>query len=487
MSEQKILLVQDEKKPLSHLKEALRRTGYTVTTCGSGFDALDELRSEPGDLVLSTVNLPDISGFQLCSLLKSAEHTQTIPVVVVGSKDELDDSFWQRAALSDLVIARKDAESAGDKVVDQIKELLATAKGSHKKHVVETPLIPADLDGKNVLHSYQSLLSTLLMERNVAHLARTLCEAVSSRVQFMARFSGYMQRVFGAEVTGMIVIDPKAHWAIYDAMVPVSKASLEKLQASAQKEIELEGDVRTIVNGETPAKAANLKAHEVIAVHDAHNELIGALVLGWSTKPEFSDEMRAHLDMFRMHMRPVFKALFDLQQIQMLKQHHAFGAYVDPVTGLYNIEFLIGFLQQQLLFSSRQKLSTGLILVDIDRFSALNDQYGAETGDMVLMSVGHKLSRVIRQSDLLARYSGDTFAVVLPNTDLAGSKILAEKLRTEVESMSWDTVGEKPLQVTVCVGCSSFNFHDANPETILRDAKVALMEAKDVGRNRVGP
>ena len=112
---------------------------------------------------------------------------------------------------------------------------------------------------------------------------------------------------------------------------------------------------------------------------------------------------------------------------------------------------------------------------------------GAETGDMVLMSIGHKLSRCIRQSDLLARYSGDTFAIVLPNTDMPGSQVLAEKLRTEVETMSWDTVGNKPLQVTVCVGCASFGFEDCNPETILRDAKIALINAKETGKNRISP
>jgi diguanylate cyclase (GGDEF)-like protein len=385
-------------------------------------------------------------------------------------------------------LPRKEVDSDGEKVVDQLRDLIAGAKGAHKKLLVETPLIPADLDSKNMIHSYQTLVATLLIERSVAHLARTLVEAVSSRVQFMQRFSGYMQKVFGAEVTGLIVVDPKAHWAIYDALVPVGKAAMEKLQATANKEIELEADVRTIVNGEVPARGgANIKSIEVIPIKDANQNLVGGVVLGWSVKQNLSPEMICELEMFKMHMRPVFKALFDLQQIQMLKQHHAFGSYVDPVTGLYNIEFLIGFLQQQLLFSSRQKLSTSLILVDVDRFSSINEEFGAETGDMVLMSIGHKLSRSIRQSDLLARYSGDTYAIVLPNTDLPGAKIVAEKLRSEVQGMTWDTVGSKPLAVTVCVGCSAFTFEDANPETILRDAKIALMDAKEVGRNRVAP
>ncbi|HEY9793811.1 MAG TPA: diguanylate cyclase [Candidatus Obscuribacterales bacterium] len=487
MPEHKILLVQHEKSPLSALKKALTKSGYEITSCTSAFDALDELRTEPGDLVLSSVKLPDINGYQLCTLIKSGEETCAIPVVVVGDSEDSEGEFWQRAALPDLVMSHKEAESAKDSVVDQIKQLLVNVKGAHKKGA-QNALIPPDLDSKDLLKSYERLLGSLLMERSVAHLARTLVEAVSSRVQFMARFSGYVKRVFDADVTGLVVIDPKAHWAIYDALIPLAKGAIEKLQTATNKEMAIDNEVRTMTSGEILAKGgANVKSHHVVEVHDSHNELLGAVIIGWTTKHTLSDEMLAQLDLMKIHMRPVFKALFDLQQIQMLKQHHAFGSYVDPITGLYNIEFLIGFLQQQLLFSSRQKLPTGLILVDVDRFSAINEEHGAETGDMVLMSIGHKLSRIIRQSDLLARYSGDTFAIVLPNTDLAGSKVVAEKLRTEIEAMSWDTVGSKPLSITVCVGCSSFTFQDCNPETILRDAKIALMDAKDVGRNRVSP
>jgi diguanylate cyclase (GGDEF)-like protein len=365
--------------------------------------------------------------------------------------------------------------------------MLSVARGTHKKALETMALFPNELAEGEISDGYRSLLSKLLTERSVAHLSRSLVEAVSSRVQFMARFSSYMQRVLGADVTGLVVVDPKSHWAIYDVLTPINKASLEKLQSWAHNEISLDSEVRTVVNGDTPGKGPTVKGQHVVVVHDSHNELIGAVVLGWLNKVDLGEQEKTALTMLEVHMRPVFKALFDLQQIQMLKQHHAFGSYVDPITGLYNIEFLIGFLQQQLLFSSRQKLPTGLILIDIDQFVEINEQFGAETGDMVLMSIGHKLSRTIRQSDLLARYSGDTFAIVLPNTDMAGGKILAEKLRTEVESMTWDTVGNRQLSVTVCVGCSSFNFQDVNPETILRDAKIALMDAKETGRNRVAP
>jgi diguanylate cyclase (GGDEF)-like protein len=155
------------------------------------------------------------------------------------------------------------------------------------------------------------------------------------------------------------------------------------------------------------------------------------------------------------------------------------------VTGLYNLEFFVGFLQQQLLFSSRQKLPVGVTLIGIDNFAEINERMGPQSGDMILNTVARKISITIRSSDLLARYSGDQFALVLPNTDIAGSRILAEKLRAEVEAITWEALGKEKLKVTVSVGCAVFKEDDVNPETILRDAKMALQNAKNSGRNCV--
>jgi len=100
--------------------------------------------------------------------------------------------------------------------------------------------------------------------------------------------------------------------------------------------------------------------------------------------------------------------------------------------------------------------------------------------------VANRLLSTTRSSDLLARYGADEFAVVLPNTDLGGAKVLAEKLRTEVEQMIFvEGQPDKSPRVTVSVGCAQFDMNDLNPETILRDAKHALQQAKESGRNRI--
>lgn len=127
-----------------------------------------------------------------------------------------------------------------------------------------------------------------------------------------------------------------------------------------------------------------------------------------------------------------------------------------------------------------------MAIIDIDNFASINEEFGSEVGDVVLTTVANRLLNITRSSDLIARYGGDEFAVVLPNTDVAGAKILGEKVRSEIERLSFTKgQGARGPKVTVSVGCSFFNMEDMNPETILRDAKLALQQAKEGGRNQV--
>ncbi|MBX9695059.1 MAG: GGDEF domain-containing protein, partial [Cyanobacteria bacterium] len=230
---------------------------------------------------------------------------------------------------------------------------------------------------------------------------------------------------------------------------------------------------------------AKLKKTDILPVTRESNTR-AALVFGSYNQAQYDTSTQAIIDQLQTQMRSLMKIVLARQEITVLKSQEDFRASIDPLTGLYNLEFLVGFLQQQLLFSYRQRLPVGLAIIDVDHLGQINQDFGFDVGDTVLTTIANRLLSKTRASDLIARYGGDEFAVVLPNTDGAGAKILGEKVRRDIEQLSFPTgTGKKGTKVTVSVGCANFTMDDMNPETILRDAKLALQKAKEAGTNSV--
>jgi diguanylate cyclase (GGDEF)-like protein len=253
-------------------------------------------------------------------------------------------------------------------------------------------------------------------------------------------------------------------------------------QLDIHKELAL--DVRGTLEEEGGKPLATI---EILPVK-SETATLGGLIFASVQKKPFDAVTRAATAQLQTYMEPVVRLLQANQEIESLYQREQYRASTDPLTGLYNLEFLVGFLQQQLLFSYRQRSPVGLLIVDLDQFKEVNDEYGYEIGDLVLSTIANKLLNQTRSSDLIARYGGDEFAVVLPNTDLAGSKVLAEKIRLEIQQMSFvKGPGRKGPRITVSLGCAAFDMEDLNPETILRNAKVSMQRAKENGGNRVAP
>lgn len=487
MPEQKILLVQNEKSSLQALKKTLAKQGYAVSVCGNAFAAVDEMRTAPCDMIITTAELPDLSGFQLSSLFKTSELSAQIPIAIVGSADDMVDSFWKRASLADLVIDRASMDSDAEKVIQELQTLLSVPSQVDTKALSDHCMLPLGIDAADDVVTSREMVSRLLMERSANYFCRVLSAYTNDRVEFLNRYFGFMRRMFGCEVTGLFISDSQSPWGTYEFEKPISKSAFEKLRSSVASAFGTTEEPRMLIHGEVAEKGgASLKNVGTVIVQDHQKAILGVLVLGWSQKQTLDESARFLLEILRTQMQPIFRILLAAQEIQKLRESQTLRSSTDLTTGLYNLEFFMGFLQQQLLFSSRQKLPVGVTLIGIDNFEELNRCLGSGAADQILARLATKISAVVRSSDLLARYSGDQFALVLPNTDENGLKTLAEKLRIAVENMTWEEIGTKVPKITVSVGCAAFNQKaDGNPEGILHEAKLALQAATKQGRNRV--
>ena len=165
------------------------------------------------------------------------------------------------------------------------------------------------------------------------------------------------------------------------------------------------------------------------------------------------------------------------------QQHLSHLATEDPLTRLLNRRGLDDALRISLAHASRQNLSTAAIVIDIDHFKQVNDSFGHETGDQVIRRVGAMIERLCRASDVVARTGGEEYLVILPDTDQAAARFLAERI--------CKAIGERPLlvdqqriPVTISLGVAAAS-GNVDLDGLTQEADQAMYLAKRSGRNRV--
>jgi diguanylate cyclase (GGDEF)-like protein len=157
----------------------------------------------------------------------------------------------------------------------------------------------------------------------------------------------------------------------------------------------------------------------------------------------------------------------------------------DVLTGIANRRALMLALEHELARAVRQRTPLALLMLDIDHFKRVNDQYGHLAGDQVLRHTIQVVGQRLRTQDLLGRYGGEEFLVLLPDTDLQGAQQLGQQLCQAVQNAPCDWHGQS-IAVTVSVGISVCAVGEQpNWESLLLAADKALYRAKDNGRNRV--
>ncbi len=159
-------------------------------------------------------------------------------------------------------------------------------------------------------------------------------------------------------------------------------------------------------------------------------------------------------------------------------------AAIDPLTDAYNRRFGLGRLREEYSRAVRAEAPFGILMVDIDHFKAVNDTYGHLVGDRVLRAVAGACRRVVREGDVLVRYGGEEFLVLLPGAGRDDVMQIAERIRRAVSETTVED-GASRLNVTVSVGATTFRDTVETPEALVALADRALYEAKDGGRNRL--
>ena len=165
------------------------------------------------------------------------------------------------------------------------------------------------------------------------------------------------------------------------------------------------------------------------------------------------------------------------KQLQYLASH-------DSLTSALNTRTFYEICDQMMKIARRDITPFSVLFIDLDHFKLVNDTYGHEVGDFILKSVSNCLLENKRNSDILGRVGGEEFSIYLPETDLKGAVLLAEKLREKIENLL-PSINNQIIRVTASIGISTSMNHHKSINDIQRDADHAMYHAKKEGRNRV--
>jgi diguanylate cyclase (GGDEF)-like protein len=174
-----------------------------------------------------------------------------------------------------------------------------------------------------------------------------------------------------------------------------------------------------------------------------------------------------------------------LEDISEANRRLADISLTDELTGLPNRRYLNRRLREELAMAKRFKNPLSCIMVDLDHFKKVNDSLGHQTGDQVLQAIAKALSTDKREYDVVGRYGGEEFLVLLPQVNLSDALTVAERLRKYVEGSDLATQTKRPIRMTISLGVATFNGEGSvGEEDLIRRADEALYRAKAEGRNR---
>lgn len=238
------------------------------------------------------------------------------------------------------------------------------------------------------------------------------------------------------------------------------------------------GQVGPDAQGELRLAPSEPRADSVIAVPlKSQGRVIGVLNLyDRVDADEFDDNDLATIRSFANQATVAIDNVLLHQEAQRL-------SITDGLTGLWNYRYFQMNFDKEIERASRFQRPLALLIFDLDKFKQVNDVYGHQRGDSVLIELATRVKGAIREVDTLARYGGEEFVLILPETDLEGATLAAGKICELVRQRRFGAAGEEPIRVTVSIGVAVYPEHGRSGVTLVRSADAALYAAKESGRD----
>lgn len=455
-----ILIVDDVAVNRIVLKVKLAAACYETLQAENGLAALQIARDAAPDIVLLDVMLPDIDGLEVCRRLKSDVTTHDIPVIMITAVSDADARVQALQAGADDFLTKPVDELLLLARLRSLMRTRETAEGLRLRDTTARDLGFAEPESEFVGPGIVALVAGCT--ETAMAWRRELAPYLQDRMVIMGREGALAEMVWtgalGAEIPDLFVIAADMAQS-GDGLRLVSELRSRNGTRHAAICIVLGPASR-----DSSAMALDLGADDLLFSGSDPREM--ALRVATQLR------RKRQADRLRASVRDGLRA-----------------AVIDPLTGLYNRRYAIPHLARIAERSGETGKWFAVMMLDIDRFKAVNDTYGHAGGDTVLVEVASRLRDNLRAVDLVARIGGEEFLVILPDTTLGQAHMAAERLCEVVHERPIILPNGARIEVTVSIGLAIGGGRGAASQfdvpSLIEQADHAMLSAKTDGRNRV--
>ncbi|WP_119302240.1 PleD family two-component system response regulator [Dongia deserti] len=450
----RVLVVDDIAANVRLLEAKLAAEYFEVMTASSGKEALALIEKQTPDIVLLDVMMPEMDGFEVCKRIRANQRTRFLPVVMV-------------TALSDQADRVRGLEAGADDFLTKpVNDLALFAR---VRSLVRLKMI---MDEWRMREQTSGAFDVLSSEAEPAEEDHT-----SAKVLLVEGFAPAAQRI-----TTILAADKDT--------VEVAANSAEAMQKSAKGNYDLVITGLQIGQEDGLRLCSNLRSADetrqvpILLIVDEFEmpRLVKGLDIGVSDylmKPIDANELlaRVRIQVRRRRYQDRLRTNYE-RSLSM--------ALTDVLTGVYNRRYALRHMEGLMKRVADTAKPLSVLVCDLDRFKSVNDTYGHAAGDEVLKQFAQRATQSMRNIDMVARFGGEEFVILLPDTEGDNALKAAERLCKKVASIPMD-VADAPdgkLTVTVSIGVASTTM--AMPgEELIKLADAALYRAKQGGRNQV--
>jgi two-component system cell cycle response regulator len=475
------MVADDDQTLLKTLVYILKGQGHDVVPIEGGERLIEALRAERPDLLMLDIMMPRVDGLQLLERIRSDPEYEGLPVLMISSMPPEEattrslglgaDDFIPKPFRVRELLARVDARLKASRTLRAVRAEAQARTDEARVRAEMLDILHEITDSLKPDEIYHILARRVARVLGLSKCSMVLAQAGDRMGLVVAAYENPMLRNFQIELRKY----PEIRRALETGRpVLVKDVRTDPVYEEARQEWQLEG--------------VEVQTRSAIAIpFSLRKQQRGVFFLRTQQddQPLEEEDVAFAGTVIGAAVNAIDRA-YDLESAISDRERFQEMARTDALTGCYNRRALFERLEREVERVKRYDQGLALLLVDLDNFKDVNDARGHLAGDGVLRQVGELLRREARSVDIVARFGGDEFVVVLPETTQEGAVIFAERLRQRVGEHDFAETGA-PLFVTVSVGVAAMGAAQSETaEGLISRADRAMYEAKGGGRNQVG-